>query len=308
MRRLALILPLALASCAALPREEPPAARVVALVNGRPVTLDDLAPALLDAAGVPVLRERILGQMLTSRCTSAGITITPAMVDAERLALVQPAATGADAAQLRDLGNQLARDRGLSEVRLTELLRQNAMLRALVSPKVDIPEPAVLALYQVRHGPRMQASIVVVRSASEAGELAKRLRAFGPSDGEAAFAAAARSHSIDRSAPSGGVLPLISSADAGVPLALRNVLTSMSPGEISGPILLPNGYALARLATHVHASGVAFSDVRTDLLGELRSRLEREAMDQLAAELLGRAEVTPLDPALHRAWQLTQQR
>lgn len=276
-----------------------PPPRVLALVNGTPLTLDDLSPALLDAAGASILREHVLNQMLSARCQAASIVITPALLDAERLALVQTAGPIDDPAQARALTDRLARERGLSDARLTTLLRQNAMLRALVAPTVDVPHSAVAALHKVRHGPRMQASVIVVSSANRAAELFAQLRDAD----DAAFHAAARQHSIDASATTAGALAPISPTDSGVPLALRQALGTLTPGQTAGPILLPDGYAIARLTSLIPPTGTTLAQAREPLTRELRARLERQAMDQLAMELLDQAQVTPIDPALGRAWQ-----
>ena len=275
----------------------------LALVNGEPVTIAELGPELLERAGRAALEGLILDRALAAELQRVGLSVTTAMVDAERALLV--AAGQGDSGGLAAPGDASQRlseylaSAGLDRAALTRQLRRNAALRALVAPGVVLTPQRLALEHRVRHGERSIARVIVVASASLAQRLRERLTA--PGDGTplpARFASLAFEFSADESAPRGGLLAPLSVDDPRAPLALRQALLSTEPGQLSGLVGLPSGYALVLVEQRLSATGVALGAFEALQRDSIRHGLEREAMDALLARLISRAVVVPMGASL----------
>ena len=270
-------------------------ARPAALVNGRIIEWGEMRDLLNEAAGAKVLREVILHRMVSEAIGEAGLTITAGDLEAERALFYGALSDDPDVAVR--LAREVRARQGLGSRRFRRLLLRNASLRALVRDDVEVAEEAVRRLYQIRHGSRRQTRLIVLPTLSETQAAINRVRA-----GEF-FGDVAVEISTDSSAPRGGLLEPISRADPTYPLAIRQALWSLAPGEISPPVLLGESYAVLTLVRVVEGDDVDFAAVRPEL--ERLARLDQELllMDQLARQLLGQATVTVFDDALNESWQ-----
>lgn len=270
-------------------------ARPAALVNGRPVTWGDLRPALNELAGAEALYELALDRRIAEELAAANITISPDDVAAERKALLESLSDDPNIAirlldELRDRQN-------LGRTRFEALLRRNAGLRALVRDQVRITEDALRTMHELIYGPKRQARIMVLP------DLAAAQAAINLVNTGVSFADAAVELSIDSSAPRGGLLEPISQADPAYPEALRQTLWSLNPGEISGPVLIDNRYAVVMLVKRIAGENVSLDDVRPAMERLVRINQERLLMDQLARRLMSETTVTVFDDSLHDAWR-----
>ena len=272
--------------------------RVLAYVAGRPITTQALLPGMLEAVGGVSLNEAVLEVMLDRRLESAGVEVTPPMLDAERQLLQQTLADDEDDAAR--LLAELRRRRGLGEVRFKALLRRNAGLRALVADRVTVTETATQREYELQHGPAARVRLLLSDTLREAQRLREQAAA---AETAAGFGELAALHSIDESAAQGGLLPWIRRQDSSFPEALRRATAELEPGELSPIITLDGGFALLRLEERRPGDGTEFAAVRDDLEQAVRRRAERLLMQQLARELTSAAEVVVLDPALKDQWE-----
>lgn len=270
-------------------------ARPAALVNGRSVTWGDLRPALTEAAGVRVLEEHILNQVVGEAAREAGLTITDQDIAAERLLMVQSLHEDQDKA-LRLLDDLRQRD-GLGPSRFGALLRRNAALRAMVRDDVTVSEEAIRRLHEIRHGPKRQARLIIVPDLSAALRVRERAAA-----GER-FADIAVEVSTDASAARGGLLEPISRFDPAYPESLRKALWSLESGGISTPILMGDRYAILMLVMEMQGDNVWMEDVRDELAELVRLDQERLLMDQLARRLVGNVTITIFDETLDSQWK-----
>src|SRR5262249_2932600 len=134
-------------------RPEQPAARdqpvardqPAAIVNGQPVSWDELRPVLDEAAGGQALQEAALDRLLPQELKSRGLSITEQDVAAERRLLLESIVRDAKASpdDAERLMETVRRTRGLGELRFRRLLERNAQMRKIVAPTVAITEAEV---------------------------------------------------------------------------------------------------------------------------------------------------------------------
>ncbi|MEM7627102.1 MAG: peptidylprolyl isomerase [Planctomycetota bacterium] len=259
-------------------------------------TADFLQPAM-EANGGQILSELVLDEMLRRRLNTAEITLTQAMLDAERDILSQTLSPD-DENQAARLLAELRERRGWGEVRFDALLRRNAGLRALVDDRVAVNDAALQQAYRLQHGPSSRVRLILAESLSETQSLRKRVVEGGEPFGEVAAI-----ESADVSAAQGGLLSPIRPDDTSYPAAMRTAVADLAVGEISQPVAIDGGFALLKLQENLPGSGVEFSEVRAALELTVRGRAERVLMQQLARELISGADLVVLDPTLKALWE-----
>lgn len=271
------------------------AAGVVALVNGQPVRLEQMLPALKEAAGAQALDEIALDVMLADEARRAGVTITDAALADERELFIESLydaglASRDQAAEAMLL--EVRRARGLGPVRFNDLLRRTATLRALIRPQVQITDEMIALAHAIEHGEKYDARIIATSTLAEAQRALDDIR-----DG-ASFAEAAARRSTDVSAARGGVIEPLSPLDPTYPESVRTALTRLRPGQTSPPLIVDSGYAIVRLEDIIPADGVTLSESRERIRRRVQRQEERRLMAGLADRLRRRAQITVLDPAL----------
>lgn len=275
--------------------------RPVALIDGRTITLEQLRPALIEAAGAEVLEEALLDDLLAREAEARQLVISREQIDAEKSLLLETF-TGNGLARSPDEAARLLQSiraaRGLGDARFAALLKRNATLRALVAPDVSITESAIDQARELRYGQRYSARLIVVPTAAQATEALEALN-----KGEEFSQLAARI-SIDPSAERGGVLEPISIADPAYPSGVRAALRTLQEGAVSQPIAIDQGFAILRLDDTLPATTPPADDVaaRPLLERDVRTQQERLLMNQLARRMLESASISIMDRTLDEAW------
>lgn len=300
---------------------------------------------LSEAAGGVVVEELVLERALEVAMQGEGLNLSPAMIDAERALLAESlaSAAGVTPSEGERLIEQVRRNRGLGPVRFEKLLRRNAMLRVLVRAGVDsrgagagggsgianITEEDITRAYAIKHGPRVQARLILVRSMDLAVRTLERVRprAAGAEGvagaGGEPFGEVASEVSIDPSSQAGGRLALVSIADPTYPEAVRRAFETLQPGEISDVLAVTwggrsggaaggasesnpeQGFAIVMVEKRVeNTSAPSLSGARDALTREIRTVRERAAMDRLARDLAaaGARSTTVFDRSLDWSW------
>ncbi len=270
-------------------------ARPAALVNGTQINWGELRPLLNEAAGAEVLEEVIVDMMLQRQLESAGRVVGQQDVERERELLLKSLSIDPNVAMR--LLEELRARRGLGDMRFQRLLKRNAILRALVSSRVQVNEEQIQRLYTIRHGPKRQARLIVLPDLAIAQQAIERVRS-GRSFGDVAVEL-----SVDSSATRGGLLEPISRADPSYPAALREELWALQPGEISSPVLLDNQYAVIQLVRTLNADNVGLEELRFDLQRDVRISQERLLMDELISRIMNDVSVVIFDESLRAAWK-----
>ena len=288
------------------PTRPGPAGKPLAYVNGEPIRRDAMFRPLMEAAGGQVLAELVLDRLIRDRLAQRGVELTDADIQAERRRVL--ATLAADEDEAARLLRELRRRRGLGEQRFQALLRRNAGLRRLVARDVQITDQTLRQAYKRRHGERYRVRLIVVPGFDQASRLRRQVMA-----GEARFGDLAARHSTDASADRGGLLSPISPADPSYPEGIRDALprlaqratadTQPNAPAVSKVIALDGQFALVKLEEKIEPESVEFADVEKALADDVRRRLERRRMRQLAQQMLSDANVTVLDPALGDRWK-----
>ncbi len=268
--------------------------RPPALLDGETIDWEMLRPRLLEISGGQILEELALEQLLRAELRMAGITIDEAALAREEQAALE--ALSSDPARASQLLTALRNAQSLGPARWTALLWRNAALRALAKREVTISEGSIRQAYDVAHGPRRSARLIVVADISSAEKVRERMAA-----GEA-FSEIAAQVSTDSSAARGGLLAPIARLDPSFPPAFREVLFTMKPGECSAAILLENGYAILQMRDEIPGDGANPSTTRADDQRAARRVQERVEMDRIARMLLRKAKPTIFEDALNDSW------
>lgn len=323
-RWLALMIPIGLAACESAPEsrservireasrtDSPSASREAgaprelrlgrvsppAVLEGEPIEWAALHDAMVEAAGAAALEEQTLDRLLNREAERRGINIESLNLQREEYALEDALAGVSDSpAARRRLLQELRDRRGLGPTRYEALLRRTAIMRAIVKPRVEItPEMIDLAM-DVRYGPKRRVRLITVASAPEAQAALTQIERGRP------FGEVAARLSTDASAERGGDIEPFSVRDPSYPAAFREAAAALEPGEVSGPVALPSGFAIIKLEAVLPAQDVELATVRPLVLEDARAEQERILMTRLARRLIDEANLTIVDPALQRAW------
>lgn len=285
-------------------REPPPAADVVATVNGQPITgveLDRLYARQTSGASGPLspdqrlaLRLSLLNQLVDRHIllqygARLGITADPVAVQ-----------RAADLDRTRDPGL----DPDQARQRASETLVLNELMRREVADKVHVTDAEVASYYQQNqasfHLPEPQyhvLEIVVTPQPGAVTNLAEDKAATPVAarkkinqlqqrlEQKADFATLAQQYSEDpATASSGGDMGLIpqSVLMSQIPAPLRAAILALHPGEVSPVVATPHGYYLLKLLAIEPAGLRPLSDPQVrqsirDLLASSRQQVIQEA-------------------------------
>lgn len=283
--------------------ESPADGRPAATVMGRPIEWSLLNSMLAEASGSAVIEEVSIDHLARRELERRGLTIDPADVEAEERALLAALGrSGTAPAEAGELVMQMRRTRGLGPVRYKAMLERNAMLRRLVRDECEPTTEQVTQGMEVRHGPRHVCRIIVTPSRTAATTIRARLGALPDDQRQAAFAAEAFTESADPSRDRGGLLEPISPADASYASAVRTAVAGLAANQVSPVIALDNGYAIL-IGVRTIPGEAPGPDAPQRVRDEIRARLERVAMDQLARRLLAESPPTVFDSSLNWSWQ-----
>jgi len=268
---------------------------LMAMVDGAPLRWSSLRPALIEAAGAEVLRDRVLDAAIAEELELRGLRITSADVDAERELLLR--SLSSDRAVALRLLERIRVEQRLGDDRYRAMLRRNAAMRRLVRDEVVVTEDDLRRQHAMVHGERRQARLVTT------GDLTAARAVIAELDAGAPFAQVAAVRSTDVSADRGGLLEPIARTDPAYPEAVRTALFDIELGERTAPILVEQGYAILRLERIIPATGRSLDSTRDEMTELVRTARERVRMDRLARALLLDTDLRILDPDLEAAWR-----
>jgi hypothetical protein len=290
------------------PTNAPPSgSAAIAFVNGRPLERRAVIETLLRGYGLGVLQQHLLLEVARQAAETAGLTIDGADIEREYDLTIRAAhLDGNDDTVLNpvrraELIEMWLRRTGVSAVELRIAMTRQAYLRKLAADRVSFGEPALREEYDRLHGDRTEVRHVQLASLRDFDRIGQRLRM-----GED-FAALAALYSRNRvTAEDGGLLPPFSRNDTRFPATLREAAFQLKPGEYSDPIRYDDSYHVLKLERFHPATHVPFDSVRDELAAGLRERLLAEAMDALGQELLNRAAIRIVDPAMETEYRREQ--
>ncbi|OIQ69465.1 chaperone SurA precursor [mine drainage metagenome] len=247
----------------------------VATVNERAITNYELSQriAFLQLLNGPgdhhdeALKGLISDRLQMTEAARLGITVTDAQIKAgeDEFAARAKLATPDFIAQLNKAGVATQTLRDFVEAGLA----WRAVVGGVIAPRVtvtaaDVKDAQALSL---AHGvPRVLLSELVLPATPEyiaqtgplADQLSKTLH------GDAAFSAAAQKYSASASAKQGGKLDWLPTAN--LPPAVLTAVLSLSPGQVTSPMALPNALVLFEMRGLEDAAPVPSADVSVDYM------------------------------------------
>ncbi len=115
-----------------------PIGNTSALLNGQPISREQLWPALAEIAGGQVLDEYILTILLDKAADEREWTITSADIESEIGSLIRVLDEANDPSSTPRLIQAVRYRRGLGEIRFNALLRRNAILRRMIQHDPEV--------------------------------------------------------------------------------------------------------------------------------------------------------------------------
>ena len=279
-----------------------PVRDVVASVNGRTISRDELVGLLIQSRGVDVLEQLIALSLASAQET----TVSQDDVDFEyelalrRLSDPLSAVTSGDfdrPAAERVLQTVLA-SRNMSRDELMVTLRRNAHLRKLVAQSLTLSEEDVQEEYERMYGERVQIRHIQLAAPRDVAQVRERLSAGDD------FAVVARRYSANvASAKEGGLLAPFSAADDEVPEALRRLAFQLQPGEIGGPLRVGEWEHLVRRESQLPSHDRPLTQVRNEVKRRVRQRRIDARMRERYEKLFLAANDIIVDPLLRAEFE-----
>jgi foldase protein PrsA len=277
--------------------EEP----LMARVGGKPISRRQVIDLLIRSQGAAVLDQLVSLELAEQTAAEAGVTITPADVEAETeralRRLADPLSTVTEGDLDREAAERLLstllEQRNLDREVFRIVMRRNALLRAIAFREFDPTEAEIRAEYERAYGQRVRVRHIQLASVADAMRMAERLAA-----GED-FAELARRYSANQtSAQHGGRLEVFSRRHDEVPYAFREAAFALAPGAVSSAVRAGEWYHLIKLEERIPASAPNFAAVRDELVQLRRERLAEQAMADLYERLFRDGNIRIYDPAL----------
>ncbi|MCX5688445.1 MAG: hypothetical protein NTV94_01405 [Planctomycetota bacterium] len=271
-------------------------------VDGERIATSTLSAAALEAAGAVVVEEAALDSLLASEMARAGITIGDTQIDHERQLLFErisaEAQVGEEQAGL--LIDRFRRARGLGPIRFAAMLRRNAQLRTLVQEQAAGWDESIRQIVNAELGPKALARLIVLASPADAAAIRSQIESLPASERSGQFAKIAVERSRDPSSARGGLFGPVAHSEASVPASIREHLGEPA-GSLSPVVAIDSGMAIVLIEEQI-APAPATDAGAAIATRKARSRLEREAMDKLASQLLAQARINVLDNAARWSW------
>ena len=230
----------------AMPADVAP--EIVATVNGKPLTRDQLSAVALSLYGRAALDALISEEVVRQEAAKQGITLSREEVEAyvkksAREQLDEIARRGG-AKDLADWGAKKGRSaeeietmRKDRETALRPFAGPELLARKLMLKTIEVTDADLREEFERRYGPHAKVLQIVLRSKADAEETIKKLN-LG-----ADFAQLARDQSEDPvSRRAGGAIPPLSRGSA-----LGDAAFRLKPGQISDVIETPDGFHVLKL-------------------------------------------------------------
>ncbi|MGD0999571.1 MAG: peptidyl-prolyl cis-trans isomerase [Candidatus Brocadiia bacterium] len=242
------------------------APEIVATVNGKPISRDQLAALCIHFEGKAGLETLIQYELIRQEAAKEGVTVTPEEVAAHtRKAAEDRLDARARMNGAKDFADWAAKN-GLKPEDVARRVHDEAdWLRPFAEPEllakkillksVKVTDADVRAEFDRRYGPKARVLQIVVRSEADAEDVIKKL-SLG-----ADFAEMARDVSVDNvSRRKGGEIPPIG---PGSPLG--DAAFKLKPGQFSDPVKTPDGFHVIKLLEMMPAVDKRLEDVKGDI-------------------------------------------
>lgn len=267
--------------------------QVVALVNGTPITRDELGEECIRRYGEEVLEGLVNRRLIALECQKRHIQITEHEVWAEidRMA----AKFGLSTDRWLKL---LQEERNISpEQYQHDVIWPMLALRRLSAGEIQVTQEELRKVFETEYGPKVKVRIIVAEDRRAAEQLLARVKADPDSFGDVA-----KDHSADEtSAAARGLIPPIRK-HAGPP-ELEQAAFALEEGQISDVIPIANQFFILKCERKIPETLVSagqLEEIRQRLAEQVRDQKLREAAAALFQRLQNEARVVNVfnDPRL----------
>jgi parvulin-like peptidyl-prolyl isomerase len=269
--------------------------KVVAEVNGDPISREDLARDCLQHFGKDVLERLVNKYLVMQECQRRGLKVTADEVNAE----VERMASKFKL-PVHEWLNLLKKERGVTaEQYASDIIWPTLALRKLAGAELDVTDAEIQRAYDSQYGEAVQARMIVCNDAHSAQQVQAAATAAPDSFGELA-----KKYSKDvGSAASMGVIPPIHRYQGQEQIEL--VAFTMSKGEVSKPIKVGDQYVILKCEGRLPvAAGVPLEKVKMGLNEVIKENKMRRLASQIFRRLQGEAQVVKVlnDPVQSRTY------
>jgi parvulin-like peptidyl-prolyl isomerase len=263
---------------------------VAAVVNNRPITVQQLTTECLSRYGNEVLDGEISRKVLTQELTKKKLQVTQADVDAEiaRAAEMYGVTTKDGKPDVERWLKQITeQDKAPQELYIKDAVWPSVALKKLVGTQVIITEEDLTKAYESNYGERVEALAIVCGDQRQAQRVWEQAR-NQPTD--AFFAALAEQHSVEPSSrANGGKVPPIQ-RHSGSP-QLEAEAFKLKAGEISGIVAVNGQFIILRCLGRTRPVAVDKSKARVELYKDLEEKKMRVSMSKEFDRLLQTAQI-----------------
>ncbi len=254
---------------------------IVASVNGRDITRDELGRECLRHYGEEVLESLVDKYLVVHECQRRGISVTQAEVSAE----IEQWATKYKVPVGHWL-KMLEEERGINPKQYAEdYIWPILALRKLAGDRLNVTQRELAEQFERQYGEAVKARMIVC------GDLqsAEQIRAAAAAQPDQ-FGALAKDNSVD--APSASLNGLIHPIRKHTgPKEIEQVAFQMEDGEISEVIPVGEQYVILKREGLQPAARVAFEQVKIGLIELVKDRKTHRVADEIFRELQDQAEV-----------------
>jgi len=268
------------ASPAATTPGSPARPEVVAAVNGRQITRDELGRECLRHYGEEVLESLVNRLLIVQECKRQSITITRAEVDAEIERLAQR--FGLPKEQWLKM---LKTERGINPAQYaSDIIWPTLALRRLAGERLKVTREELTEAFETKYGPAVRARLIVCKDP----EKAKQVRAAAAANPDQ-FGNLAKEHSEDASASFKGLIQPI--RKHGGYQELEQAAFTMADGEVSQVIPAGGQYAILKREGLLPAQKVSYEQAAPQLEEMVRDRKLRSVAQDVFRQLQDRSVV-----------------
>jgi parvulin-like peptidyl-prolyl isomerase len=264
---------------------------VAALINGQPITLEQLADECAGRHGTEILEGMINRKLIELACQQNRVTVSAEELDAEvaRAAalVVKPLPDGSpDVKKWLELVTK--QERVSIEVYRRDSVWPSVALGKLAAAKIEVSEEDIQKGFEANYGPRVRCRAIVLpdlKSAQKVFDMARKKPTLEN------FRELASKYSIEGTsrALEGEVPPI--QRYGGQPL-LEKEAFALKPGEISGAIQLDSDkYVILFCEGYTKPVEVTMAQVRGDIVDDVRQKKQRMAMAKYFEQLQDTASV-----------------
>ncbi len=266
---------------------------VVAVVNGKELTRDQLAALAVGAYGRQLLETLISQEVVRQEAARRGITFREeelaeftrrrAGEHLDEMARRVGAKDAADlAARAGETAEALEPLRRRAEEALKPFVVPELLVMKMLSQEIEISDEQVRTEFDRRHAPKARVLQIVLGTRSEAERVLEKLRQG------ADFRQLVQEVSKDAvSRRKGGEMPPLPPFSI-----LGKAAFALKPGEVSDVVETSDGFHLLRLVEIVQAEETSYEEARETLHREMLEQRIQEDREDWVRRLVKRAEVT----------------